>query len=518
MKKLFTLLACTVAMLSVQASNYTGKLTVTLNGTEASSSESTITIDEKVGGTYDLTLKNFILGAGDDAMAVGTINIQDVQSTQINGKTYLVAAQDIIIAEGDAEGVDMWLGPMLGKVPVEMIGELGGGKFHTVINIDFMEMEIGVEFVPTGDSYQLPNSGFENFHTATFGKSSGQEADGWHMFYSGTGSYVGTSAALINGQNNQSTDVRPGSTGEKSLLLTSKSIISIIANGTATTGRMYVGALSANTEKNYSFNDLSKTDLDDNGNPFYAALTGQPDSLTVWVKFKQGTAQKEHPYASVSAVLNNGAEYRDPENASYNSGVVAKAVNREIAETGDQWQRLAIPFDYESYASNNAEAKALLVTISTNADAGKGSANDALYVDDISLVYNGRLASLKYDGAEVEGFSPDTEDYTLADTAPSLDKLQVEADGRGATVYAELEDDGEDGKTIMVTVISADLKTISTYDLSFPQATAIKSADTSVASTQSVVFNAAGQRVSCMQHGLNIVRKADGKTVKVMQK
>lgn len=520
MKKLFTFLAAAMSVLSTQAADYTGKLTVSLNGVEASSSTSTITINKGEDGTYDLHLKNFVLGAGDDSMPVGTINIAGVASTDLGTATLLQASQEIEIEAGDTEGVgnDDWLGPMLGEVPVEMVGKLEGDEFHTVINIEFMGMEIAVEF---GDGYQLPNSGFENYHDISDYNT--QEPNGWHMFYSGTGKYVSVSANMFSGNTNYSTEVRPGSTGEKCLkLVAGSNYFGIIPNGTITTGRLMVGAISATSNANYSFNDISLTETDGNGDRFYAAVSNQPDSLTVWVKFKQTTPQSTYKYASVSALLNNGSECRDPENDSYNSGIVAKAANTTIESLDGEWQRLSIPFDYVSYAANNAEAKALLVTFSTNATPGKGSANDELYVDDIALVYNGKLASLKYDGVDVENFAPDTEEYAVAvktGEAFSLDKVEAVADGRGAYVVKTIEEfDEATGKgTASVRVVSADLKTISDYYINFTQTTGINAVETAATVGMTEVYNAAGQRIDAAGHGLSIIKQGN-KVVKVMKK
>ena len=70
----------------------------------------------------------------------------------------------------------------------------------------------------------------------------------------------------------------------------------IIANGTITTGRMNAGAASATDPKNHAWMDISNT-ATNNGTPFYAKLSERPVALSVWVKFTQGTAQREHPYA-----------------------------------------------------------------------------------------------------------------------------------------------------------------------------------------------------------------------------
>lgn len=515
MKKLFTLFAAAMTLLSAQAKDYTDQLIVSVDGAQATPSKSTISINQETDGTYSLQLKNFVLVSGEDSMYVGTINISGVESTNLGTATLLGADDEIVIENGDDPN-QTWLGPFLNEVPISMVGLIQGDKFRTVINIEFSGMYITVEF---GSGYQLPNSGFEYFHDINAYNT--QEANGWHMFYSGTGQFYTVSAQMFQDRVNYSDIVRPGSTGEKSLLLTSYNLamFKIVANGTATTGRLNVDAMSTDVSKNYSFNDMSKTDVDDNGDPFYASVTNRPDSLVVWVKFNQETPQEVYKYASVSAILNDGTEYRDPENADYNSGVVAKATNNTIESNGNTWQRLSIPFDYDRYAANNAEPKAMLVTLSTNAEAGKGS-TDSLYVDDIELVYNGKLASLKYDGQDIDGFTPDTEELTLACSgAFDLNKLEAVADGRGALIAKEIEevDEATGEGTANVAVFSADLKTMTFYEINFTQPTGIHSTETAGKVHQTEFFNAAGQRINAAAHGLNIVRQ-NGKVIKIMKK
>ena len=113
-------------------------------------------------------------------------------------------------------------------------------------------------------------------------------------------------------------------------------------------------------------------------------MDGTPDSIAVWVKFKQGTPNADHPYATVSAAITDGTYYQDPKDKDY-TNVVATAKNAQIASNNFEWQRIVVPF---KYTGNDVKAKAMLVTLSTNADPGQGSAADNLYVDDISLIYN----------------------------------------------------------------------------------------------------------------------------------
>lgn len=540
MKRFFTSLLATAAFaVSSMATDYKDMMTVSLDGNPTTPTETTISVEKTDDSGYTLSLKNFVLytTSGDQVfpMPVGTIVLENVEAVTNGDVTTLKTSQDIEIAEGDDPTFEgSWIGPGLSAqgdlIPVNMTGEIRGDKFYTVININFMGMNIDVVFGNGG--YQIENSGFENFHTATYvdgkNKYTSDEPNAWHSFNSGiaTGSVSFlTKYALQNGNTSVSDDVRPGSTGTKSVAIKSSIVMGFqSANGTMTTGRLQAGSPTATDAANCSFLDMSSTDTDGNGDPFYTVLNGRPDALSVWVKYKQGQVNEQYPYATVSAVITDGTRYQDPEDKAY-TNVVAKAQDKTIESKGFEWQNLVIPFDYTSYASNDAQAKALLVTISTNAQPGVGSMDaenpDMIIVDDISLVYNSHLASLKVKGTEVEGFDKNVLSYDLkGEGAVSVDDIEAVSDGQGAYVTKAVE--GTDkGVKVTITVTSNDLKTTNVYTLNIEGATTtgINKVETTTGKGTAAIYNVNGQRVDNMsQKGLYIIRQADGKTVKVLKK
>lgn len=540
MKRFFTSLLATAAFaVSSMATDYKDIMNVSIDGNLSTPTENTISVEKTDDSGYTLSLKNFVLymSSGDQVypMPVGTIVLENVEAVTNGDVTTLKTSQDIEIAEGDDPTYEgLWIGPGLSAqgdlIPVNMTGEIRGDKFYTVININFMEMNIDVVFGNGG--YQIENSGFENFHTATYvdgkNKYTSDEPNAWHSFNSGiatgTASFL-TKYALQNGNTSVSDDVRPGSTGTKSVAIKSSIVMGFqSANGTMTTGRLQAGSITATDAANCSFLDMSSTDTDGNGDPFYTVLNGRPDALSVWVKYKQGQVNEQYPYATVSAVITDGTRYQDPEDKAY-TNVVAKAQDKTIESKGFEWQNLVIPFDYTSYASNDAQAKALLVTISTNAQPGVGSSDaenpDMIIVDDISLVYNSHLASLKVKGTEVEGFDKNVLSYDLkGEGAVSVDDIEAVSDGQGAYVTKAVE--GTDkGVKVTITVTSNDLKTTNVYTLNIEGATTtgINKVETTTGKGTAAIYNVNGQRVDNMsQKGLYIIRQADGKTVKVLKK
>lgn len=518
------------------AADYTGTLNVSIDGAAADPATTTISVDENADGTYRLSLLNFILYADGDAMPIGNIVLDNVAATIDGNVVFLQTSQDITIAAGDAEGVDTWYGPLLtsdgSSIPVSMAGAQDGDRFNTTIQISFLGMNIGVSFVSdaitSGDGYQIPNSDFELFHTATYSSSTSDEPNNWHSFMSCTGTWASTVSGVPH--TFISEDVRPGTAGTKSVKLTSGIVkvfvVSIPANGTLTTGRLKAGSTSATDTNNCSFLDISSTDTDANGDPFYTELTAHPDSIKLWVKFKQGTlssSNQQYKYATMSAAITDGTYYQDPENQTY-TNIVAKAKDNQIESNDASWQELTVPFDYASYSSNGVEPKAILVTLSTNAQPGVGSEDsdnpDELYIDDLSLVYNCKLASLSVGGAVVAGFDKDTKSYNISlEGTLSASDIAAVADGQGAYASTTIENvDG--GQIATITVFAEDLSASNIYTLNITDTTSgIKTLNGSQEAAPAATYSIDGKRVSGLnQKGIYIVRQANGEPQKVLKR
>ena len=493
MKRIFTLIAAVMTALASMATDYTDKLQVLVNG-KGATQEATISLIEEGDGTTTLMLNNFCLDDGNGTvMPVGNIvlkNVADAIAPTAGEKAYAFNGK-INIEPGTMEGVDTWLGPMLGEVPVELRASLKGSNLYAVIDINTLGQTLNVVF--GSRNYQIPNSGFEDFHTA--GKA--DEPNHWHSFQSATG----TLANMVTGNIHltKSTDVRPGTSGTTSVKLVPVSVVVAMANGTMTTGRMVAGSMSAKDPKNHAETDISNTDKDANGDPFYTLMDGRPDAVKVWAKTKVKSGD-----ATISAVITDGTYYQDPEDKTYNN-VFSKA--QSAINTGEQWQEIVVPFKEQG---NNVEPKAILVTISTNGTPGKGDKKDYIIVDDLSLVYNPEAQSIKFNGKEIDGFSPTTYEYTIDDTAdPS--KISVEAKGVASVTL------GDDNKTVTVITSGEDLSSTATYTIHFTKSatTLIENIDKGVAEKKVTGrYNAAGQTVGSKQRGIIITRYSDGSVVK----
>ena len=509
--------------LTGMADTYNGPLHIDIDGKTVDQTTD-ITIEKQADGNYTLKLMNFKIKMG-LTMNVGNIIITDVPAVS-NGQTLMLKAKKNIAITGGS--MDF----MLKSVPIDMIGELRDGDFYTNINISMANQKIKVTFGTA--KYQLPNAGFETYHTATVTspddpneKSTSDEPNYWHSFMSASGNPALVYMAGYNPVTFKCNDVRPGSIGKQSLMLKSIDMYIAIANGTITTGRMNTGDyVASNTDANYAWSDMSNTDKDAHGDPFYATLYSLPDAMKVWLKFKQGTANAEHPYATATAIINDGTEFHEPapSKTTY-TNVVGEARNAKIAETGDEWKEFTIPFTYDAFAQYGAKAKSVLVTLSTNADAGKGSDGDLLYVDDLSFVYNAGLKAITLTAENgevftVDGVNSETKEYTA--TVPfdvTANNLKAISDGKGAYVSTTIAD----GKATFE-ITSNDLATTNVYTLNIKKGNAqgitsgISGAQAAQVQTAGI-YTIDGMRVNAItKPGLYIVKDANGNVKKVLKK
>ena len=167
----------------------------------------------------------------------------------------------------------------------------------------------------------------------------------------------------------------------------------------------------------------------------------------------------------------------------------------------------------------------MLVTLSTNADAGKGSDGDLLYVDDLSFVYNAGLKAITLTAENgevftVDGVNSETKEYTA--TVPfdvTANNLKAISDGKGAYVSTTIAD----GKATFE-ITSNDLATTNVYTLNIKKGNAqgitsgINGAHAAQAQAAGI-YTIDGIRVNAItKPGLYIVKDANGNVKKVLKK
>ncbi len=421
---------------------------------------------------------------------------------------------------------------------------------------------------------QIIGGDFEKWHTATYDKYSSQEPDGWHSFMSAKPGNPTYARACWNTHTYTSNEVRPGSTGKQSVKLTSGMVDAFFfkqpANGTLTTGRLFAGSATANDPKNNSTSDPSSTEKDGAGNPFYAPLTARPDSIVAWIKFKQGTLSKEnqkYKYATISAIIHDNTKYQDPEDKTYNN-VVAKAQNAKIESKDFTWQRISIPFDYESYKANNAEPHNILITISTNAEPGIASTDannpDVMYIDDVELVYNDNYTDNLVISSDETTAPAQEATITVTKYLDGTYNMMLKnfsfGEGNGALLIGDVtmsnitgkEENGaitfeteqnaiisnggdiaemlegkvnlkmngilKDGKLKALITLKVMEQNIKADFGGYESGTVgIHGITTSTNTANGAIYDLSGRQLKTMQKGINIVRGKDGKMIKVMK-
>ncbi len=442
MKKQLLSLFLIATSLSANADDYTSSLYTTVNGVK--------TETQNVKATLTSSTVSFEI-PGKDAIS---FSINGSMTKTVGFVTYYTAYNNYGFFKGELR-TNSRDGECAFTATFNQFGE--GGALTTY--------HFGSERYVFG---QLLGSDFETYHTATNGSFSSNEPDGWHSFMTSvTGTLTGSVKKKVFTTINN--EARPGSKGTKSVKLVSHAILNIPANGTLTTGRLYAQSTNkSDATQNNSTSDPSATNVDAAGDPFYAPLAASPDSIAVWVKFKQGAISEEnkaYKYASLNAVFTDGTKYQDPEAQTY-TNVYGKATCTSIESKGFAWQRICVPFNY-STADNYTGA--MLVTLSTNAQPGVGSTNDenpdVLVIDDLELIYNTRLASVSFNGTAIEGFDPNKTEYTIKYTG-ALTKVENRFTLTPCTRIIGWSTDlvEKDGKTdVIVTTVGYDLLTTTKY-------------------------------------------------------
>ena len=498
MKKIFTLLLVAMTAVVARATDYIVPVRVVVNDvtTEQLGEFSIVEND----GLYDISLKNFMLDSENGPMGVGNVELKGVQPYQDGKATLFLSMETVTITDGDDPNVVVWMAGMLPPVNVLLRGKIEDEHLYMNLDIDLMETLGQLIQVAVGEGYQMPNPSFELWHPSD---ETHVEPDGWHSFETATG-------ALAAFGGHHLTKSKNAHSGEACARIYSSSILGIVANGTMTTGRLNADAMIATDPANNAYLDTSMPELDGAGKPFYIPLYSRPDSIAVWVRFRQGSVNPDHPYANISAVITDGTYYQDPEDKVY-TNVVAKAKNDKIATTDGEWVRVTAPF---VYTENDVEPQAILVTISTNADAGQGSDGDEVLVDDIELIYNAKVTGLKINGQDVPGFSPDVFEYEMElEQGVTTEDIEVVVEGQSTHVIKDVS--FIDSNVCTVMALGGDMKHMSTYVIREKgSGTGIRSIKTPAG--QSAYYTLDGRQAKTLAPGrIYIRRQADGTVTKV---
>ncbi|MDD4847591.1 MAG: T9SS type A sorting domain-containing protein [Bacteroidales bacterium] len=279
-------------------------------------------------------------------------------------------------------------------------------------------------FLCNAQVYQLSNGGFEEWETVNYNGKTGDEPLHWNSFITSSGQFSGVGANQIF----VSDDVRPGSTGIKSIKTTARDVmLGIIANGTFTTGQINIGSISMTDPANHNITHTAEAD-------FRQPLNAKPDSIVFWAKFVCPSATQE---ARMSATIHDNYDYMDPD--SFDPEAPSHKVGGAVLNftTGNgAWTRYAVPFNYDFPATT---PEYILISFATNAIAGSGSVDDALFVDDIMFTYNADLSDLQIDGTTIEGFDAHVFNYSWTAECDAVQIPQVSATAVSSQAVVSVE-------------------------------------------------------------------------------
>ena len=422
MKKLFlTICLAVTAVLALQAETFSGNIVVNRNG-QTNNANVTVNVTQQANGLYTLVLQ---------VPTFGTMTMTDVHSAYRRGFTVYSAEREVATNFGTMRTI--------------LFARTIDGMMTADVAIPAQNTTM--RFNTVGDHFQMPNSDMEDWNS-----SYTNEPNRWHGFKSAGGTFASTSANIAS--LGSSTDVRPGATGH-SAVLTAGSFIGIVANGTMTNGKLMAGSYEAASPDNHAEMDMA------NGtNDFYMPLYAKPDKFNVWLKYTQGTANANNK-ANVSVKTFDGTYYQEPTDKTY-TNLSGSIVGGPIAVC--DWTHFSFDFDYDSYAANGASTNAIFVTFSTNGIPGHGSKNDAVYVDDMELVYLGNMTDLRYQGTTIAGWNPAVTEYSMEiDGEPNLDDFDGTFEGVSAVLTKSMEQNADGSYRIAISIVSADLQNAACY-------------------------------------------------------
>ncbi len=279
---------------------------------------------------------------------------------------------------------------------------------------------------PTAANTQFPNPGFEtwtNHSGATAAQGTKEVPDNWHTF-----DEVQYDAPDINTIFwGHSKDIAKKTshfklTGSeayrgKSWQLAAHEVnilVTILANGTATSGRTRVGSNTVTDNSNYNYSDLTNTSSYGNGH-FYWTFIGCPDSMSFYYKTSWSSTTNE---PLIKVYLHKGSWYDHADGAvntsstgttqDYTDANLVAYCQTSFATSSTSWKRFVHKFDnYSNNNSNNdndystiTRPEYILASFSTNKTAGGGSSSDKLSLDELFCIYDKGLASLTISGTE----------------------------------------------------------------------------------------------------------------------
>lgn len=143
----------------VDSKTYPETLYVTVDGQTTDPQTANVVVETLDNGNINFTLKNFILGEGEEAMPIGNISIKNLE---LNADGSFAFNDNLIIENGDDETI-FWFGPMLDEIPLELAGKFAGeDKVYVTIDINIgqvVNVHLGYEYA----TLNVTDAGYATF-------------------------------------------------------------------------------------------------------------------------------------------------------------------------------------------------------------------------------------------------------------------------------------------------------------------------------------------------------------------
>jgi len=209
MKKLLLVISCVFTVLTAFAESkvYNEQLVVTINGESSAPQTTGVTVVDNGNGTINFELKNFFLSDGQNDIPIGNIVMENLAVTQgEDGLGHIAFDGSITIQDGDMAGVDTWMGPMVGEIPMKLQGKLNESKLYVTIDIDMKESLGQIVYVQLGtDDFNTKSKVYNEQLVVTInGESSAPQMTGVTVVDNGNGTinFELKNFFLSDGQNN----------------------------------------------------------------------------------------------------------------------------------------------------------------------------------------------------------------------------------------------------------------------------------------------------------------------------
>ena len=155
MKHSLAILAALCCAMALNANSYACHLKVVVNGHVSEQDLVHVVVTNNNNGTYDMSLKNFVLESDGENIPVGNIEVNGVAGIDEYDYTTIIYNEPITITPGDDPQYDYWLGPMLGAVPVDLTARFIDAAANATIDIQLGDMVITVDIFGVAPAEEL---------------------------------------------------------------------------------------------------------------------------------------------------------------------------------------------------------------------------------------------------------------------------------------------------------------------------------------------------------------------------